>query len=96
MFHQHLQKPKATLLQRRISGSQRHSTKKDVSLKTHRDCLINMQNQLMKHLNHHYSCQHLQVTILSLLAQELGGAIVTFEQGSFSFKNSSEHKTDFN
>ena len=28
MFHQHLQKPKATLLQRRISGSQRHSTKK--------------------------------------------------------------------
>ena len=46
----------------------------------------------MKHLNHHYSCQHLQVTILSLLLQELRGAIVTFEQGSFSFENSSEQK----
>ena len=46
----------------------------------------------MKHLNHHYSCQHLQVTILSLLLQELGGAIVTFEQGSFSLENSSEQK----
>ena len=82
MFHQHL----SNVASEKNIGFSTTFQKKDVSLKTHRDCLINMQNQLMKHLNHHYSCQHLQVTILSLSLGGLGGAITTFEQ-EFFFEN---------